>query len=52
VDGTDSGSCPEAGFCISGVELPGSASRESLWFAVFVINNMVLEFSACQLQAF
>jgi hypothetical protein len=28
VDGTGSGSCPVAGFGISGVELSGSATRE------------------------
>jgi hypothetical protein len=27
VDGTGSGSCPMAGFCISGVEQSGSATR-------------------------
>jgi hypothetical protein len=28
VDGTGSGSCLEAGFCINGVEPSGSATRE------------------------
>ena len=28
MDGTGSGSCPMAGFCVSGVEPSGSAGRE------------------------
>jgi hypothetical protein len=32
VDGTGSGSCPVAGFGISGVEPSGSASRASVLF--------------------
>jgi hypothetical protein len=35
VDGTGSGSCPMAGFGISGVEPSGSATRESVkpWYS-------------------
>jgi hypothetical protein len=39
VDGTGSGSCPVAGFGISGVELSGSAATVIPIYIFYIINN-------------